>query len=47
MYVAYLVYKAKWHNVTSKNMANLKKRKKSMLLEYLPRKKTELELIAL
>lgn len=28
-------------------MANLKKRKKSMLLEYLPRKKTELELIAL
>lgn len=28
MYVAYLEYKAKWHNVTSKNMANLKKRKK-------------------
>lgn len=47
MYVAYLEYKAKWHYVTSKNMANLKKRKKSMLLEYLPRKKTELELIVL
>lgn len=30
MYVAYLEYKAKWHNVTSKNMANLKKRKKSI-----------------
>lgn len=47
MYVAYLEYKAKWHNVTSKNMANLKKRKKSIEMEYLPRKKTELELIVL
>lgn len=47
MYVAYLEYKAKWHNVTSKNMANLKKRKKSIEMEYLPRIKTELELIAL
>lgn len=47
MYVAYLEYKAKWHNVTSKNMANLKKRKKSIEMEYLPRKETELELIAL
>lgn len=28
-------------------MANLKKRKKSIEMEYLPRKKTELELIAL
>lgn len=45
--MAYLEYKATWHNVTSKNMANLKKRKKSIEMEYLPRKKTELELIAL
>lgn len=28
MYVAYLEYKAKWHNVTSKNMAFEKEKKK-------------------
>lgn len=47
MYVVYLEYKVKWYNVISKNMVNLKKRKKSMLLEYLLRKKIELELIVL
>lgn len=28
MYVVYLEYKVKWYNVISKNMVNLKKRKK-------------------
>lgn len=46
MYVAYLEYKAKWHNVTSKNMANLKKRKK-YINGVFAKEKTELELIAL
>lgn len=47
MYVVYLEYKVKWYNVISENVVNLKKRKKSIEMEYLLRKKIELELIVL
>lgn len=47
MYVVYLEYKVKWYNVISKNMVNLKKRKKKYRNGVFVKEKIELELIVL